>query len=561
MSMTKKEASSFLNITTLGPTKRMIDALSLSTKEAWIDNQLSISPELYAGKSVFEGKAAAIWNDFKVKISTKHPSAISDASKKRQILPYWYYWRMAFWDTTLKVSSEDHLRHKAALALSEILVISDQSNLELNGLGLSNYYDLLYKNAFESYEDLLYSVAIHPCMGIYLTHMNNPKEAGNNHPDENFAREIMQLFTIGLYELDADGNANSDNPAYGPSDVKELAKVFTGLKPAHYWDAWDSAVNGQMLWADSRNTIPTINMTESMVVENSEHDQSSKSLLNAQVTLASGQSGLVEIRSAIAQLCRHHNTGFFVAKKLIQLLVISNPSSHYVKRVASVFKNERAGKVGHLGSVFKAIFLDPEASSPKKLKSPMHRCIQILKSFEVKNDDSKLYLLGEEIQFKLNQHPLSSPTVFNFYLPDHRPNGEIDKAGKVAPEFELHNAATSIEYINLMYSWFFSDHIMAVSNQAHGSRFDIPENRIEVLKDVEGTKLKFDFTDELALAAKPDLDELIDFISLKLMGSDVSANLRREILDAVSLYRSNHLWVVQTCAFIICISPEFCIQS
>lgn len=568
-----EEASLFLMQASLGSDYKTIQSVALKGIEKWLQEQLDSPLE---NRDRFKTKTSEIWQVFRQKFVTNYGENAINGAGNNPALPYWLYWRMAWWHRTLAKGSENtntsfdrfevdqnHIvRHRVAQALSEILVISDRSILELDAEGMADFYDLLYTHAFGHYNDLLYDVSLHPTMGVYLSHMNNAKANGNVHPDENYAREIMQLFTIGLNELNSDGTEKMVNgrpvPTYDNDDIKQLAKVFTGLTAKQYLYEWTSnfQYNGQPIqFSDSVNkihkTIPYVDMVSPMVADESYHDKTQKNLLNGRVSIPANQTTLQDIRKAVDDLVKHPNTAPFIAKKLIQQLVSSNPSNQYVKEVANEF-----GESGNLKEVVFKILTHPEAQKGKKLKSPLLRVTQLLKAFGVQNDSGQLWVLGDQMLEAIQQQALSSPTVFNFYLPDFKPHGEIANNNQVAPEFQLHNSATSISYVNLMYQWLFTGYLPMVSTQIHSNLSNMPENRFESLKGVPNNRLKFDFSAEVSLATQSRFDELIDRVSLLLTGTK-NTEIRSQIKQAFSSYENQPEWVVQTVVFMLAISPEF----
>jgi uncharacterized protein (DUF1800 family) len=555
MSVTKQEAVKFLMQSTCGFLPNTVDEVSRIGKEAWLNQQFKKSSD-----GSIENKVAGIWEYFKkehIKVWGK-----SKIVNNEQVLPYWFYWRMAWWDTTLK--TEDYLRHRIAIALSEILVISDKSVLELNSFGLANYYDLLFEHAFGNYEDLLYKVSLHPCMGVYLSHLNNPKEnkAKNIHPDENYAREIMQLFSIGLYELNMDGTRKLTSQGkpiatYDNDDIKEVAKVFTGLGPGAYWWPWEDYSNYPVQWGAKENKIPNIDLSVPMQAFESHHDRTEKRILKKH-RLPKNQDTLKDIKQLVHILVNEQNTAVYISKRLIQSLTSSNPSKKYIKDVASVFKNNGRGEVGDLKAVVKTILLHKEAATGVKMKEPMLRATQVLRTFKAHNKSNKLWGTGLFIEEYFNQHPLSAPSVFNFFLSDYAPHGEIEKSGKVAPEFQMMNAATSIGYVNAMYNFFFSKNYLMVSTQASSTRFDIPE--IDYTKLPSKDKVKLDLSNEEAIA-KESPSKLIDHLDLLLTGGTLNPQTKKDILEAVSPFTNRPDWVVETAMFMITISPDFTIIS
>lgn len=587
---TNTQAARFLMQTTLGADEALIEQVAASGRENWLDEQLN---QPLDDDNRYANATRAIWqNHFRPWLVATHGEAAINGDGNNPALPYKWYFHMAWWDENLTETTH-LLRQRIALALSELLVISDNSTLELDAIGMASYYDLLYKHAFGNYRDLLYDVSMHPCMGVYLSHMNNQKAvpADNIHPDENYAREIMQLFSIGLFELNADGSRRKDRngndiPTYGNSDIREMARVFTGLKAAAYryeWTTsfWSAGYNGSAVsFADgvekTYKTVPFVEMTTPMVAEEAYHDSGAKSLLNSRIRLAAGQDTLSEIYQAVTQLVAHPNTAPFVAKHLIQQLVTANPSKAYIKAVASKF-----GKTGNLKAVVREIFTYPLTDLPAKsrltsarviegklnqsqlLKSPILRMTQLLRAFKVNNSSNKLWLIGDDIQGNLQQHPLSSPSVFNFYQNDFVPHGDLETLDYVAPRFQLHNAATSIAYVNSLYYALFGDYLPAVSTViSQDSDFkNIPELNPDTLNQIADDRLKLDFSDYWAQAADASQhDALIDRLSEVLTGYAPHPN-KPAIKTAFADYANNPAWVLQTIVFFIAISPSYTVLA
>ena len=343
----------------------------------------------------------------------------------------------------------DPLRQRVAFALSEILVASDfPEQLAVEQAGVANYYDLMLKNAFGNYRNLLHDVALHPVMGIFLSHLGNQKAdpANNVFPDENFAREVMQLFSIGLWQLNPNGTQMLDTngqsiATYNNGDITELARVFTGLTYA------DNTTFGGY---SEDYTVP-------MKGWDAYHDCNSKLLINGLALPArtpgpgtTGTATLADVDLAISNLFVHPNVGPFIGRQLIQRLVTSNPSSNYVGRVAAAFANNGSGVRGDMQAVVKAILLDPEAREPAmmsqptwgKLREPLLRVVNFARAFNAASP-SGIYPLS---QFTLDhgEDPMDSPSVFNFFLPTYSPPGPITDLGLVAPEFQLVNASSAI---------------------------------------------------------------------------------------------------------------------
>ena len=573
---------------TMGADLDLIKHVEEVGEENWLDKEFQHE----VTEKLFEDKTNKIWQGFKEKLLDAHGESAINGQGNNPALPYKWYFRMAWWDEALK-AKEGLLRHRVAQALSEILVISDNSILELDAIGMASYYDLLYKHAFGSFSELLYDVTLHPCMGIYLSHMNNQKAQPLKriHPDENYAREIMQLFSIGLFELNPDGTRKKDKkgndiPTYDNNDIREMARVFTGLKAHSYeyeWtnNFWQKSFNGfEVGFEDgidkSFKVVPYVNMTKQMEVDENYHDRNAKQLLKGHIKLPGNQSGKEEIKTVTQRLVSHPSTAPFIATKLINQLVTSNPSKAYVKAVAAEF-----GTKGNLKAAIHKILTYPltnpvsdvkfdsaremalKAVQSQKLKSPILRTTQILRAFGANNESGNLWFVGDDIKEQIQQLPMSSPTVFNFYKPDFTPHGAIEEKNLVAPEFELHTSATSIAYANMMYYWFFADDYPAVTTVINQTKniHNIPELNPDVLKGYAKDKMKLDFSTEIEMAKDEDKhDELIQRMSLILTGK-AELIIQDKIKSAFQHYTDKPEWVVQTIAFMLTVSPEFTVQE
>ena len=449
------EASRFLSQATLGADLETIKHVADEGIEAWINEQVELPPSLLLErlKQVF---AEVVEWYF---LNGGDPEEVATR-------PYWTIFNYTWWENHM--NAQDLLRQRVALALSEIFVISFDSDLSDQGYGLADYYDILLKHSFGNFEDLLYDVSLHPCMGFYLSHLNNPREIPeeNIHPDENYAREIMQLFTVGLYELNQDGTRKTDTsgqwiPTYGQEDIKELAKVFTGL------GVGDVVENE---WVDMPYfglNIYVADMATPMIMYEEWHQQGEKKMLDDYV-IPAGQKGLKDIKDAIHRLFLHPNVGPFIGKQLIQRLVTSNPTPAYVSRVAAVFADNGHGVRGDMSAVIKAILLDPEARTcialqdPEfgKLREPFLRYTQFTKAIPMEQFYGRYWNVGWGFYLATYQIPLASRTVFNFFLPDYQPLGPIAKNGLYAPEFQIHNSRTSVEYMNEVNDWVVWGYVM-----------------------------------------------------------------------------------------------------
>ena len=347
------------------------------------------------------------------------------------------------------MTSNDAVRKRAALALSEYFVVS-LSGLDVSWRShvLAAWWDVLTANAFGNFRQLLESVTLNAAMGLYLNTKGNMKEnaATGRAPDENFGREVMQLFTLGLYQLNLDGSEKraadgSKLETYTQSDISNIARVFTG------WD-FDQTQNVTTLEPVQNRNIPNTAFTRlPMRLNPANHSTLAATFLGS--TVPAGTDGVLALKIALDTLFNHPNVGPFFGKQMIQRLVTSNPSPAYVARVAGAFNNNGAGLRGDLKAVFSAVLLDAEArgaaglSQPGfgKLREPMLRFIQWGRSFGVQSTFGS-WKIGDlsNPATQLGQSPLRSPSVFNFFRPGYvPPSTALSATQTTAPEFQLVN--------------------------------------------------------------------------------------------------------------------------
>ena len=348
------------------------------------------------------------------------------------------------------ITSPDTLRQRVTHALAEILVVGIDG-LTATGwqtFAAANYLDVLEANAFDNYRTLLQAVTLTSAMGQYLTYIGsakaNPKI--DSHPDENYARELMQLFTIGLLQLNPDGTPVTVNGAnqetYTLTDITGLAQIFTG---------WDFDLS------TSNTSTPDYHQRPLTQVASS-HETAASTFLGS--TVPAGLDGAHSLTAALDIIFAHPNVAPFVSRQLIQRLVTSNPSPAYVQRVAAVFSNDGTGVKGNLAAVVKALLLDDEArnstnlTNPQfgKLREPIYRFLSWARAYNV-SSVSKLWTIGDtsDPASRLGQSPLRSSSVFNFFRPGYvPPNTSIANASLVAPEFQITNESTVIGYVNFM---------------------------------------------------------------------------------------------------------------
>ena len=403
------------------------------------------------------------------------------------------------------LSSPDQLRQRMVYALSQIMVIAVEGiSGRWPAFGAAYYLDLLEANAFGNFRNLLEAVTLSPAMGNYLSMRGSRKaDTSGRQPDENYAREVMQLFTIGLVELNADGTPQLAGGAtvdsYGQPDVTGLARVFTG------WDYSTAAIDTPV-----SVVTPLVNIA-------SRHEAGAKSFLGT--TVAAGTSAAESLRIALDTLFNHPNTGSFISRQLIQRFITSNPSAAYVGRVAAAFANNGSGVRGDLQAVLRALLSDAEArdvsaartvAGAGKLREPVLRFTQWARAAKV-GSLSGQWRLGNlsDPATRLGQSPLHSASVFNFYRPGYvPPNTAIATASKVAPEFQITTESSVAGYLNFM------------------------QTAIATTNGVQGSDVRPDYTAWLALAG--DAAALANEANLVLASDQLDITRVALIRDAIA---------------------------
>ncbi len=510
ITITKADAYQFLNQATFGATEAEADRVIAMGYEAWIDDQLA------APISLQEPYLRGL----------PRPTFLFEMQPDR----------VDIWFRNV-VFGEDQLRQRVAFALSEVLVVSQLGALEGSPYGLANYYDMLTINAFGNYRDIMQGVTLHPMMGVYLSMLGNekPNPALNIRPDENYARELMQLFSIGLVELNNDGTEvlgmnGLPVPTYDQAVIEGFAHVFTG------W-TWFGAAT----WTSARQNDD--NQSQFMVHFPAFHDTDEKLLLNG-VVLPANQTGQQDLSQALDNVFNHPNVGPFIAIRLIQRLTTSNPSPGYVDRVASVFNNNGQGVRGDMEAVVKAILLDPEARPDMpmeidgKLKEPLLRVTQLWRAYNATSESGRFPLVASYILF--GQGPLQSPSVFNFFSPFYAPPGEIRNSSLVAPELQIATEYQNTLFTNYMFYQTFS------LNQTNNA--------------LQPDDIYIDFSEEMVIADDPDA--LINMVADKLLAGEISDTLRTEItgmLAQIDPVGNEAIRAAETIYFVVT-SPEYAYQ-
>ncbi len=423
---TAKEAARFLAQATMGTKKTDIGKMQAFGSYAnWITDQFNLPYPTLAFPSLFAQK-------FNVEKYRDDPSPA-----------YQTNWR-------LMIVSSSQLRQRIVFALSNIFVINANNlNIFWPAFAAANFIDILQLNAFGNFRALLEKVTLSSAMGAYLNMRGNYKEDPSRHtqPDENYARELLQLFTIGLYELNQDGTPilSNGNPVetYTQKDISGLARVMTG------WDSDNST--------PETHRFPMKHFPD-------RHELREKSFLG--LTIPAGTNGPASLTMALDYIFNHPNVPPFLALGLIKRLVTSNPSSAYVSRVSTAFINNGAGVRGDMKAVINAVLLDAEARNPPsdnytgKQREETLRFTAWARALQVRSPDQMW-----SFNFVLNQFPYQSPTVFNFFKPSYTPpQSQLANQGLVAPEFQLTNETSVFRYIDTVQSLGYGGIVPNVAN-------------------------------------------------------------------------------------------------
>ena len=457
-----RDAALILDSGTFGARYSDVESVAKSGVDAWLDQQFSMPISLHEP-------------------IVRRYGAQYGFNNQDSPIPIGLFRRFAFFENAL--TAPDQLRQVTAYALTQLFVVSQTGVLGNNPLGLSNYYDTLLVHSFGNYRDLLRAVTLHPAMGFYLSHVNNAKTDpnANTFPDENYAREVMQLFTIGLYELNADGTQKLDAdgrpiPTYDNTDIREFSKIFTGL-------AYAGADGLEPQFGRNRAVLHT-----PMVMFDNFHEPGEKYLLNGFV-VPDGQTGIQDIDDAVDNLFNHPNVGPFVGKQLIQRLVSSNPSPEYVSRISAVFADNGDGVRGDMQAVIRAILTDPEVANASRVREPFRRFLAANRALNaMPSEGSDIGVTGLFVQNATGQMVLTAPSVFNFYSPFYRPQGG---QGLISPEMQITTEDTIVGITNLMAQVLYSDRPMYNHSQLPEMRLDLAsmvslaDNKEELLLRIE----------------------------------------------------------------------------
>jgi uncharacterized protein (DUF1800 family) len=541
------DAARFLEQATFGPTDADIRTLSLEGYPAWLNQQFAIQPtptEPAVEQSLIVNNPPCATSDVLCNAALFVQNNQDDSLVQE-----------SFWQQS--ITAPDELRQRVKYALSQIFVISSNNTTSIQNMprGEASYYDMLGNDAFGNYRQLLQDVTLSPMMGQFLSMLGNDKGNATTDPDENYAREVMQLFTIGLWQLNDDGSQQLANgqpiATYSNTDVMGLAAVFTGF-------SWNIPGNSSdTAWSNCCIYVGPGYGEELLPMQSfpSHHSTVEKDFLGATIPASGSPDPDGDLKIALDTLFNHPNVPAFFSKQMIQHMVTSNPSPAYISRVAKVFENDGTGVRGNLQAVITAILTDPEARDSAtyvgtqqygKVRESLIRYTEWARaftaqsrtgSFDVGTTEDPIYGLGEMW--------LRSPSVFNWFAPGYTPpNSPISAAGLLSPEMQMTNVSTVVGYINYMQD--------AIGANAQG-----------------GPDVFSYYSTEMTLAATPD--QLLDRVNLLLMSGQMSSTLYNQILAAVNAIpipsgdqnaiNAALLARVQTAIYLTVASPDFAAQQ
>lgn len=484
------EAARFLHRATFGPSTESISDLRDAGYASWINNQLQL------------------------------PATFMLPITRQRSEPRWRE-HINSW-LNLSVNAEDQLRQRVAYALSQFFVVSGNGELAEQPAALANYYDILLAHSFGNFRELLEQVTLSPVMGNYLSMKGNQKPDSENNirPDENYARELLQLFSIGLVQLNPDGTVQKDAqgipiPTYTQEVVEGFAHVFTGW---HFKDVDDWNYPSNEDWFSPMQSYPE------------RHDLSEKTLLDGFV-VAANQSAEKDLKDALNNVFNHPNVGPFFSQHLIRQLVTSNPSADFIQRVAAVFNADASGQRGNIGAVVTAILTDSETitgarQQPRtfgKLREPLIRLVSLWRAFDA--DPGHPDFNYGWIDGRLAQAPLQSPTVFNFFSADFSQNGVIREQGLVSPEFQVHNESTMISITSALLA-----HSLWINTESGSEASAAPIDITPLMTLDDDSQAQLSYLGKLTLGMPPSEGLRRQAQSLLEMRKNANSQLRAEEL-------------------------------
>lgn len=546
--VSENDASRFLDQATFGATDADIHDVSLNGYQWWLNKQFAL-PATPSEPAVEQ--AVVVNNPPCAPGDLKCNTALFDGNYSDEGLV-----QDAFWQQSL--SAPDQLRQRVSYALSQMFVISSNNSTAIGYMprGEASYYDMLGKDAFGNFRTLLNDVTLSPMMGQFLSMLHNDKGNATTDPDENYAREVMQLFTIGLWQLNDDGSQQLDSsnkpiPTYSITDVMGLARVFTGFSWQVPGDSSDAPWTNCCMYVGTGFGEELLPMTSYL----DHHSTDQKQFLGVTIPASSSSDPNGDLKIALDTLFNHPNLPAFFSKQMIEHMVTSNPSPAYINRVAQVFKNDGTGTRGNLQAVITAILLDPEArdtttavANPQygKVREALLRYTEWARAFSAQSRTGSFDIGStEDPIYGLGEMWLRSPTVFNWFSPGYSPPGtSLAAANLLAPEMQMTTISTVVGYIN-----FLQDSIGA--------------------DGTSGPDVFASYAAEINLANTPD--QLLNRINLLLMAGQMNSTLYNQILTAIeaipiptgdqNAINAALLNRVQAAIYLTVASPDFAAQQ
>jgi uncharacterized protein (DUF1800 family) len=521
--MSQADATRLLEQGTFGPTSTDIQHVQKVGAAAWIDEQLAQAPTGYQGFSYVSHVPPANC------MPDGNPSSAATLCARTNYSLFEVQRR--FFVNAL--TGPDQLRQRVAWALSQIFVVSGTEIYE--AYGMADYQNMLLKDAFGSYRQLIEDVTLSPVMGRYLDMVNNdkPNPARGTTPNENYARELLQLFSIGVQMLNADGTRQLDAqgrpiPTYDQNVIEGFSYLFTG---------WTFAPRPGAAFQFGN----PVNYDGTMVSFPDHHFTGAKTLL-AGCNVLAGQTPEQDLKQALDCVFQHPNVGPFVSLRLIQHLVTSNPTPAYVGRVSAVFADDGHGVRGNLAAVVRAILLDPEArgdapsvAGSGHYREPVLFMTTVLRALGGRSDG--VYLRAAAAG--MSQNVFAPPTVFNYYPPGYTLPG----TQTLAPEFFIANAATALARANFVNRLIFGGGVP-------------PDNTVT---GATGTTL-----DLSAFANAPDTTTLVSNLSAALLHGSLSSTAASAIVAAAQTSAPGAttagLGQAQSAAYLVATSPQFQVE-
>lgn len=553
------DAARFLAQATFGPTTAEIARVRSLGYRAWLDQQFVEPTSTSEPYLDWVGNLPDndVTDDTRLEIWAINAAGIPDPSRAQRV-------------------PTDLLRQRVAYALSQIFVVSNANGtLNYQPWALASYQDMLAANAFGNFSDLLRGVTLHPAMGIYLNMLQNQKadDEQNIHPDENFAREVLQLFSVGLVRLNADGTVVLQNgqpvATYNQATVRGFAAVFTGWNWSNVGcgpNTYTCCDEETYFWCGPGNRDEAPWQQPMQSVEAYHDNTHPKQLLNYTTVslpggvLPAGGNATAELNAALANIVNHPNVGPFIAKRLIQNLVTSNPTPAYVGRVAEAFRDNGQGVRGDMKAVLRAILLDAEARKGHlqrpdtfgKLREPLLKLTHLWRAMDARSANSRVGNLSTwpPLELRFGEAPLRSPTVFNFYKPDYAPAGEVRTRALLAPEFQILSDSLAVSTPNRLFYELFC--FYTGSDRCYDSE--------------DADTLQSNLARDASLAAS-NPGALLDRYSLLFLSGQMSPFMRATLLAQLQQLTTQDYGAalgrvrVQNALYLILNSPEYSVQK